>query len=381
MIKTKNRLLYIDNLRLFMIILVVMMHLAVTFSGLGNWYYTESNELGTVQLIIFGFFQSFLQGFFMGILFLIAGYFIPSSYDKKGFSKFIKERLIRLGIPTLLYMIFIHPFIMLVLLNNGNFFSKKTASIYLNHFVFFNFISASGPLWFAFALLFFSLIYALYRKFIKPIGINKDKKFPKTSKIILLILIISFFAFVIRMFLPIGTSVINMQLCYFSQYIILFIIGIECRRSRWFEKLTYSSGKTWLISGLFLGFTIWTIIMLTGGALDGNLDKFNGGLTWQNAAYALWESFAAVSMSIGLISLFKEKYNTQNKLIKTMSENTFSVYVFHAPIIIGISLLFKEISLIPIIKFIISTIISIPICFLFSNYIIRKIPFLRKFLV
>ena len=34
--KGKERLLYIDNLRLLMIVFVVIMHLAVTYSGFGS---------------------------------------------------------------------------------------------------------------------------------------------------------------------------------------------------------------------------------------------------------------------------------------------------------------------------------------------------------
>lgn len=116
------------------------------------------------------------------------------------------------------------------------------------------------------------------------------------------------------------------------------------------------------------------------GALRGDLEVFFGGVSWQSAVYALWESFVSISMSIGLIALFKEKYNKQNKLISTMTDNAFSVYVFHAPIIIALSLLFAPVNIIPFVKFVILTIISIPLCFLFTNFI-RKIPFLRKILV
>ena len=43
--KVKERLFYIDNLRLLMIMFVVMHHLAVTYTGFGSWYYNESNHL------------------------------------------------------------------------------------------------------------------------------------------------------------------------------------------------------------------------------------------------------------------------------------------------------------------------------------------------
>jgi len=163
-VKTKERYLYIDNLRLLMIIFVVMVHLAVTYSGKGGWYYKEGANLDTISTVIFGYFLSFTQGYFMGFLFLIAGYLVPSAYDKKGFNRFLKDRLLRLGIPTLFYMLLIDPSINLFL---NKISLSKIPSLYLHYIISFEFISGSGPLWFAFTLLIFSFLYALIRKLSK----------------------------------------------------------------------------------------------------------------------------------------------------------------------------------------------------------------------
>jgi glucans biosynthesis protein C len=374
----RERFLFIDNLRLLMIILVVMVHLAVTYSGIGGWYYKEGRPIGTISALLFGYFQSFTQGYFMGFLFLIAGYFIPGSYDKKGFGKFIKDRFIRLGIPTLIYMLIISPFINAALLHNVDAGGQNLLIVYLYYIISFKFIGESGPLWFAFALLIFSIIYALARNLT-----NKNKKYetkmmPEISKIIKLILLISVCAFLIRLVQPMDTSILNMQLCFFSQYIILFIVGILCYRYRWFSGFDYKYGKRWLFAALVPGFVVWVIIILSGGALNGNFNLYKGGLYWQSSAYALWESFISVSMAIGLITLFREKFNKQNQLIKVMSDSAFTVYMFHAPIIIFFTLLFKSSTLLPIIKFVLLSVIGIPICFLCAHFIIRRIPILKK---
>jgi len=39
--------------------------------------------------------------FGLGLLFLIAGYFVPHAYDRKGARRFLTDRLIRLGLPLL----------------------------------------------------------------------------------------------------------------------------------------------------------------------------------------------------------------------------------------------------------------------------------------
>ena len=80
---TLERLLYIDNLRLLAIVLVVAQHLAVTVSGFGSWYYVYGTHLDTLSTVWFAFYESSTQGYFLGLLFLIAGYFIAGSMTER----------------------------------------------------------------------------------------------------------------------------------------------------------------------------------------------------------------------------------------------------------------------------------------------------------
>jgi glucans biosynthesis protein C len=376
----KSRFLYIDNLRLLIIIFVVMVHLAVTYSGIGSWYFMDTHELDLLSAVFFGLFQSYTQAYFMGFLFLISGYFVAKSYDKKGTKRFIMDRLIRLGIPTLIYMLLIHPFIVYVLI--GDTWRRPSfIRYYTDYLISFDFIGSSGPLWFAFALLIFNCIYVLVRILTKKHQIRKNYMLPGVIAKLILVLAIAIFAFLIRLVQPIDTDILNMQLCFFSQYIILFIVGVKAGRYDWFTHINYKSGRSWLLVALILGIISWAVLMVTGGALDGDgFDLYKGGLTWQSVAYALWESFIAVSMSIGLIGIFREKCNKQSRLIKGLTDNSFGVYVFHAPIIISVSLLLANLQLHPVLKFVLACVVGIPISFLFSHYIFRRIPLLKKVL-
>lgn len=367
-----SRQYYIDNLRLVMIVLVVMVHLGCTYSTIGSWYYYEEKMLDDVSLIIFALFQSFSQAYFMGFLFLLAGFFVPSSYDKKGFFRFVGDRFFRLGIPTLIYMLIIHPFIMIILL--GNPFNQS----YIQYILSFTFIGESGPLWFAFALLFFSIIYGLIRVVVGQKLSKKIKPVPDIRGILIVIMLIGMGSFMVRLVQPIGTSVINMQLCFFTQYIILFVIGILAYRNNWFEQLKFTTGIRFLSFVFTGGIAIWLCILLLGGALTKGFDAFMGGANWQSLVYALWEAIIAISMSIGLIAVFQEKWHHQNKIVKILSDNAFAVYVFHAPIIIAITMFFKSWNLLPIVKFLMMGLICLPTCFIITHYIIRKIPLLKR---
>src|SRR5262249_25189350 len=110
-----SRLPWIDHLRTFMIILVVNMHACVTYSHVGDWYIMSEREPTMAAKAPFVIWQGHLQSFFMGLLFFISGYFAHGSLARRGPSRFARERLFRLGVPALFYMLAIHPFILLVL--------------------------------------------------------------------------------------------------------------------------------------------------------------------------------------------------------------------------------------------------------------------------
>jgi hypothetical protein len=60
------RLLYIDNLRTLVIIMVILVHLAVTYGGEGSWYYKEGRA-DTPTSIVLTIHNAISQSFFMGL--------------------------------------------------------------------------------------------------------------------------------------------------------------------------------------------------------------------------------------------------------------------------------------------------------------------------
>ena len=372
----KNRLFYFDNIRLMVIVLVVVYHIAATYSGWGSWFYMENVLPGFAQAAGLHFFQSMVQCFVMGLLFLVAGYFVPGSYDKKGYQKFIHDRMVRLGIPALLYLLVINP-LMLYFETGGytalypdfwNFYSAG----YIGNL---SFLSGPGPIWFVVVLLFFTLVYAVIPKK-EP---KKKIEFAlKKKNIWLLVLVIAACTYAIRLGAGSGMNFYNLLLSYFGQYIPLFIVGILAYRHGLFDKITYESGRRWLVCAIVFGSLGWLLIMGLTGGWTGSVNALYGGLTWQSAMYSLWESAVAIAFDIGLIVVFREKCNRQSKCIKTLSDNSFAVYVFHTPIIIGAALLFAPVVLQPAAKFGIMVALCLPLVFLAAHFIIRRIPLLKK---
>ena len=374
-----GRLLFIDNIRWLMIVFVVLIHLNCTYGNIGMWYYKEIRDLDFFSFTIFGMIGSFTQTYFMGLLFFIAGYFVPESYDKKGIGRFLRDRLYRLGIPTLVFMLLLHPLTISIIEAFNYNFPTNPFSWYVRYLASLDFISGSGPLWFALALVIFSASYALLRLFCPEpeIKINERRPIVIThARVLAVIGLMASSTFLIRLAQPIGTAFFNMQLSYFTGYIILFVLGFKAHRWNLLMSLTSELGEFWFGLALRLGWPLWGVIMLLGGVLK-SFTPFAGGFYWQAAAYAIWESFFCIGVCLGLLVLFRDNYNRQGGLERFLSQNAFGVYVFHTPLMVGITLLFRGIRMYPLLKMIIMALIVLPLCFGFV-FLLRKNQLLKK---
>ncbi|MBC8059601.1 MAG: acyltransferase [Clostridiaceae bacterium] len=379
-LKESNRLYFVDNLRIMLIILVVIAHIAITYGAKGGWYYFEHTQ-DTITNVFLQFFLSICQAFTLGLFFLISAYFIPKSLNRKGAKFFIKDKLFRLGLPLFIYELFINP--VLVYLNIIRVQGIKIS--YLDYFkenMLPPKIIGTGPLWFVEALLLFSFIYVLFWKIIKPRSHDVIKSnIPKNISILVFILILSTITFLIRIKLPIGWSLkfFHLQFPFYPQYVSFFILGIVSYKLDWLTSIPEKIGKQWMIVG-FASILCFPILALLGGAVKGEALKFTGGFYWQNFAYCCWESFVCMGMTIGLLSLFKRKYNKQNRITKVLSKNAYGVYLIHAPIIVLIAYACQSILIYPLLKFLIVSLIAVPLCFIISHYGVIRIPYADKIL-
>lgn len=137
---------------------VLLHHTAITYGAPGGWYWNELHPSGSPVGLLLTMFVATNQAYFMGFFFLLAGYFTPASLERKGYSRFIGDRFLRLGLPLLAFGFVLGPLTeAMVTAAEGRGFWSTFVWLW-NHKVFGN-----GPLWFAQALLIFSLAYCLWR--------------------------------------------------------------------------------------------------------------------------------------------------------------------------------------------------------------------------
>ncbi|MCL2174958.1 MAG: acyltransferase [Treponema sp.] len=367
----KNRFAYLDNIRSLVVFLVLAMHSAVTYSGFGGWYYIEGSpeKLSVFEMFFFGLFQSFLQAWIMGALFFISAYLATKALEKRGSFNFLKERFFRLGLPLLVFMFIVSPFMLFIIL--GNYRENNIIENYIQFIKNLRWIGATGPLWYVQTLLIFCIFYVIFKKFSNIIKIIKINLFG----IIFTIILTGIIAFFIRLVFPIGSSFYNLQFGYFSSYIVMFIAGIIVGENNLLDEITDEKNISWLKYSIIVGIPLWAIIMVFGGVQEGRMD-FEGGFNWQSFAFSMWEALTAIGFSIGIIALFKKRINIDNKITGLIRDNSFGIYFFHAPVTVTISLILKNWMINPILKFLIVLILAFIATFIFSHWL-RKIKPMR----
>lgn len=377
----KARLLFVDNLRLLMIVLVIMAHLSITYGGEGGWYYKEGRA-DTFTSVLLTWFNATCQSFFMGFLFLLSGYFTAGAYERKGPWKFSKDRLLRLGIPLLAYDVVLHPLAVCTLLKSGIEGPNASCRRWLGEY-YTSFHLGMGPLWFVEALLIFGVVYLLWqwltRAKAKPAP--KKRRCPGHKEIVTLALALGVASFIIRIWLPLGWSIesLNLQLPFFLQYTVLFVLGIGAYHHGWLTGIPKETGRPWLAIGAVLILVGFPLLFVLGGALQGDLEPYKGGLHWQSLALCIWEQATGLAMMAGLLVLFRERLNRQGSLLAEASACSYTAYIIHGPFIILYALAVRSITLYPLLKFALATLIAIPLCFVLAAGI-RRLPAARRIL-
>ena len=375
-----TRMLFIDNLRVLLICGVVVLHLAITYGAVGSWYYHDpaTNMLTTALLTILA---AIGQACGMGLFFLISAYFTPGSYDRKGPAPFLQDRLVRLGIPLLLYDLLLDPLV--VYLAGG--LHGSYWSFYGDYLLHIGGIG-SGPVWFLAVLLLFTIFYVAWRGLTRqrPQAAARSRKLPSYRAIYGFIFTLSIVSFVFRIWWPAGLvfQPLNLQLAYLPQYISLYVLGLIAYRRNWFFELSPRMGRDWLrtaLIALLVPIIVTILFMIVGAGAGTQIGYSLGGLHWQAFVYALWESFMVVGVSIGLLVLFRTRWNRQGRLAKGLAANAYTVYLIHPLVLVSFAYAFQAVALYPLLKFIIAVLISLPLCFLISSFI-RKIPLASRIL-
>ena len=369
------RELYIDRLRSVMTALVILHHTAITYGAPGGWYCNELKPSGTVSSLLLTLFVATNQAYFMGFFFLLAGYFTPPSLERKGYARFLGDRFLRLGLPLLAFMFLLGPATSaLITAYEGRGF-WPTIEYRWNHAIFGN-----GPLWFAQALLMFSIGYCAWRAVagasLKQVE-RPARPVPVGRWWLESAVGVGVAALAIRQVVPTGVNVIGLQLGYFASYTFLFALGIAAWRHDWLRQLEWRQARAWII-GLIFTWPLMPLGIFVARALNGpGKSNFGGGLSWTAILYAMWEPFVAWGLIAAWLLLFRSRMNQKSTLWGWLNRRAYAVYIIHPPILVGISLLLHPWIAPALVKFCVTGALSCIACWLLADPLVR-LPGLRR---
>jgi glucans biosynthesis protein C len=376
-----THLLYIDNLRTTLITFVILLHLAITYGAEGLWYYKEPGQASTVMFVSMMLIAAIGSAFSMGLFLLLAGYFTPSSYDRKGFASFLADRLKRLLIPLAFYQIVINP-----LLNYLVDLHKKPQPPLWEYLAYYfrNFDSfGDGPVWFLVTLIFFSLAYALWRRVTGSASARTGKLLPGPVPgnwaIALFVLALGLLTFIVRLWLPVGIfyEPWHQEFAHYPQYIALFALGTLAYRQDWLNRFSNGQVRAWKWVALACVLTLPAIV-IAAGVLTGQLDNRGaGGWNWISFSYSVWEGFTCLAFSIITLAWYRQRFDRQGWIAAKMADATFTAYVIHPAIIVPLALVLSGISLNLDLKFLLVAPLGVALTY-FVSYHFRRLPLIRN---
>ena len=150
-----NRAYFLDNLRTFMIFLVVLFHAGVVYesSGIGALFWIVDDP-STNDLV--GILNLILDIFVMSTMFFISGYLTPRSLESKTRWEFLRTRFKRLMVPWIVAVFTLMPLYKAIFLYSRDLPQEAWTS----YFHFSNGILSQSWLWFLPVLFLFNLLYA-----------------------------------------------------------------------------------------------------------------------------------------------------------------------------------------------------------------------------
>jgi len=361
---------------------VVLHHVAVTYGSGAPFYYVEpafNDPLAFLNLLVFTLVN---QAWFMGALFLLSGCFTPASYDRKGPVSFLKDRLVRLGLPLLIFYFLLGPLSSIGFWQMPSSLTGITTPLTWRAYPH---LLGLGPLWFVALLLVFDLGYAAWRM------LARNRISPSTGRsslpgylhLGLFVPALALASYLVRMVIPLGREVLDFPtLAYLPQYLAFFVLGALASRRGWLRTLPGSMGLAGFMAALGAGVLLFPLAF-SGRLLSLELtpalaDAFGHG-HWRSAVYALWDSTFAVGMCLGLIPLFRRFFNGRSRFGRFLSQHGYAVYLIHPPILVFLAVALKTIELEHLLKFGLAAVIVLPACFAVA-YLVRLIRPLSRIL-
>jgi glucans biosynthesis protein C len=361
----EKRLVFIDALRVAAIAFVIVHHAAQAYGPTGGFWPVHDRA----QSSWFTPFYTANAAFGMGLMFLLAGYFVPPSYDRKGARLFLTGRWLRIGIPLAVLVLLVHlpvayliggaprPLQFLISL-----YERGWQPIYLH-------------LWFVAHLLLYCFAYAAMRR-ISESPVDAPKlPLPNHAAIGSFIAALALVTWIVRIWYPVDKWVpflwvLPAEPAHLPQYIAFFAAGVVAYRGDWFRRMSTTDGLIWLAVGMIASGGIYVAYAF------GWWKMAPGGLGLESLMRSSWETVIAVGLSTGLIIAFRELFDRPNRLLKVMAAASFGAYILHPAIVVALQAAIADVTLAVFAKFAVVSLLGTAAAFTLAH-LAGQVPGIR----
>jgi len=346
-----------DNLRLVLIVGVIGAHVASAYVIDSDWYYMERTTKALTELA-FGI-VVFMGGLFgMGLLFLVAGLLTPPAFARKGPRLFIRDRVLRLGFPLVVFIAVIDP-----LTDYIGHRAMGQADGFLDYLgTWIRQDADAGPAWFIAALLAFSLVYAAWRTAV-PAGSVSGLPFRGTQLVGFGMFIVGA-SFLTRLVWPfMSDSIFGLNLWEFPQMMAMFALGAQAAERGWAggpipDRLRRTCRRT-AVAGMVM---LVLLVAVAGGSDDES--ALLGGFHVQALAIPIVEATVAIGMSLWTLEWFRRRWNRSSSMSRAASRASYAAYLVHAPAVVLLSVALGWVAVPVEIKFVVVFFAGVPVAFI-----------------
>ncbi len=365
---------YMDNMRALAMLLGIFFHAALAYSPMMKNLWPAADPMSSSVLDVVAWFT---HTFRMPLFFIIAGFFAIMLIEKRGVKGFVKNRLLRIGIPFLLFLplclgaIFAaygwalenvqHPSpslqFMQTMLNDPNAPNMPFSTAHL---------------WFLFNLLLFCITLSIIAKtslFKSP----KITRLISTNNIVFIAPLFIVPALISQPSPLPAPERIYPEAWSFGYYGILFLIGnmLFLKKNIINELKRYNHLLLSASIAMFIGY-----YQFIPQSLSMEQMMAPPSVDWSIAVFikAILAAYLAVWMSLWCLSVGKSLLNRQNRVLRYIAHSSYWVYIVHLPVLFTLQFLLLDLNAHYSIKFLIGSFGTLAIGLISYQLLVAKTP-------
>ena len=383
--EVSGRKVEFDYLRAFAVTLVLCHHAILAYTTFA--FINFENPIATSSPVVneqrwpgFDLIVAFNETFFMPLLFFVSGMFVWQSLARKGARKYLKGRLIRLGLPFIIGVVFLIPlayYPALLQLGQMTGVEFRYGAFWLGMIR--SGFGTAGPLWFLWLLLSFNcLATLLYRVTPLPGGLITGRStiifgHPVAFFGVLLGISIAVYLPVALIFGPlkwIGIGPFHAQAGRILLYLVYFLAGTAVGACGFDRTAFRSDGAlakrwwVWLAVGL-MSFIVFIITMVAFTAMNRTIVS--------EIAFVV----CCGATVFGMTGLFVRFAKRRIGVLDSLSDNSYGIYIVHFVFVTWLQYLLLGSSLAPSVKGMVVFVATLILSW-GSVAAIRRIPAIAK---